>query len=50
MLFKPKYKLDFMYYYEKLFLPPLRRILISLVDFDEWGIINIYKKENNKEK
>jgi DNA polymerase elongation subunit (family B) len=35
-----KYRLDLDYYYNHLFLPPLRRTLISLVNLDEWGSVN----------
>ena len=50
MLFKPRAKLDLDYYYNRQFLPALRRILISLVDLDEWGTVNIYQKNKKKSK
>ena len=44
MLKKDKYHLDLNYYYSKLFLPPLRRTLISLFNVDEWGLINQHSR------
>ena len=40
MLRTDKYRLDFDYYYNHLFLPPLRRTLISLINLDEWGMLH----------
>jgi DNA polymerase elongation subunit (family B) len=34
MLHPERFKLDLKYYYEKQFLPPLRRVLISLANID----------------
>ncbi len=45
MLNKEKYRLDYNYYYNKLFLPPLRRTLISLINLDEWGLTNQYSNK-----
>lgn len=44
MLHKERYHLDLNYYYTKQFLPPLRRTLISLVNLDEWGLINQFSR------
>jgi len=44
MLKKDKYQIDYNYYYSKLFLPPLRRALISLFNIDEWGLINQHSR------
>jgi DNA polymerase elongation subunit (family B) len=45
MLYKNRYRLDLDYYYSNLFLPPLRRALISLVNLDEWGTVNQYRRD-----
>ena len=42
MLHPEQYIPDYSYYYKKQFVPPMRRVLLSLVNMDEWGTLNQY--------
>lgn len=48
MLQPERFKLDLKYYYEKQLLPPLRRVLISLANIDEWGLQHQYSRDRLK--